>query len=257
MTRPLLQLAGVGKHFTLDGRAVPVLSDINLELQPGGFTAIVGASGCGKSTLLRLIAGLDTPDTGRILLNGTPVAEPSSSCGMIFQDHRLLPWLTVAQNVELALANAPLSVPARRERVDECLELVGLARFANAFPRQLSGGMAQRVAIARGLAPRPGLLLLDEPFSALDSLTRARLQMELRGIWQRENTAMILVTHDVEEAVYLASHVLVLAPNPGRIAAGQPVGLPHPRERETSGFAALKAGILQALERHMVQDAVA
>ncbi|HIC7213200.1 ABC transporter ATP-binding protein [Burkholderia stabilis] len=257
MTRPLLQLAGVGKHFALDGRVVPVLRDINLELQPGGFTSIVGASGCGKSTLLRLIAGLDRPDSGSILLDGAPVGAPSSDCGMIFQDHRLLPWLTVAQNVALALANASLSALARRARVEACLELVGLARFANAFPRQLSGGMAQRVAIARGLAPRPRLLLLDEPFSALDSLTRTRLQTELRHIWERENTAMILVTHDVEEAVYLASHVLVLAPNPGRIAVGHPVGLPHPRLRETSGFAALKAGILQTLERHIVQDAVA
>ncbi len=195
--RDILHLEALAKNFTVDGRKVEALRDINLIMRPGEFTVLVGASGCGKSTLLRLIAGLDTPDAGQILLDGKAVRGPSRDCGLIFQDHRLLPWLSVLQNIELALSGTEHPAQARRKLALASLDLVGLADFANAFPRQLSGGMAQRVALARGLVNRPRLLLPDEPFSALDSLTRARLQTELLRIWAHEGNSMLLVTHDV------------------------------------------------------------
>lgn len=247
MTQPILQLSGVGKSFSVDGRPVAALREIDLQLRPGQFTALVGASGCGKSTLLRLIAGLEAPDSGEIVLDGMLVRGPSLECGLIFQDHRLLPWLTVAQNVELALAGQKCKQAQRQALVMASLELVGLADFRAAFPRQLSGGMAQRVALARGLVNRPRLLLLDEPFSALDSFTRARLQNELQNIWAHENAAMVLVTHDVEEALFLADRVIVLKPGPGRISAVLEVNLPRPRHRLGAEFVALKAEILRRL----------
>jgi ABC-type nitrate/sulfonate/bicarbonate transport system ATPase subunit len=250
MSYPILQLTGVDKSFTVDGRQVAALRGIDLALQPGQFTALVGASGCGKSTLLRLIAGLEAPGAGEIVLDGGLVRGPSLDCGMIFQDHRLLPWLTVAQNIDLALAGRKRTPAQRQALVTASLELVGLASFANAFPRQLSGGMAQRVSLARGLVNRPRLLLLDEPFSALDSFTRTRLQNELQNIWAHENAAMILVTHDVEEALYLADRVIVLEPNPGRVKAVLEVTIPRPRPRLGAEFVALKAEILRQLGQY-------
>jgi ABC-type nitrate/sulfonate/bicarbonate transport system ATPase subunit len=252
MTHGILRLKGVSKTFTVDGRKVEALSGIDLALRPGQFTALVGASGCGKSTLLRLIAGLDVPDAGQILLDGTPINGPSRQCGLIFQDHRLLPWLSVAQNIELALAGSRHSAEERRALALASLELVGLKNYAGAFPRQLSGGMAQRVALARGFVNRPRLLLLDEPFSALDSLTRARLQTELLQIWAQENVSMLLVTHDVEEAVLLADRVIVLAANPGRINAVLDIELPRPRLRGSAELAALKTEILRWLDDYAV-----
>jgi sulfonate transport system ATP-binding protein len=250
MTQDILRLEALTKNFAVDGRKVEALRDIDLAVRPGTFTALVGASGCGKSTLLRLVAGLDRADAGRILLNGTPVRGASRDCGLIFQDHRLLPWLSVVQNVELALAGTQHNAQARRALALASLELVGLGNFANAFPRQLSGGMAQRVALARGLVNRPPLLLLDEPFSALDSLTRARLQTELLRIWAHEGSSMLLVTHDVEEAVLLADRVVVLAPNPGRIQSVVDIDLPRPRLRSSAELAAFKAVILQGLDEY-------
>jgi len=249
MSQPILQLTGVGKSFTVDGRQLTALRGIDLELQPGQFTALVGASGCGKSTLLRLIAGLERPDDGEILLDGRQVQQPSLDCGMIFQDHRLLPWLTVTQNIDLALSGQKRTREQRQALIGASLELVGLKDFASAFPRQLSGGMAQRVSLARGLANRPRLLLLDEPFSALDSFTRTRLQNELQKIWVHERAAMVLVTHDVEEALFLADRVIVLEPNPGRIKAVLDVGLARPRHRLGAEFVALKADILRRLDQ--------
>ncbi len=248
MTQEILRLNAVSKSFIVNGRKVEALSGIDLTLRPGEFTALVGASGCGKSTLLRLIAGLDTPDAGQILLDGVPINGASRSCGLIFQDHRLLPWLSVVQNIELALAGTKYAAAARRALALASLELVGLTDFAGAFPRQLSGGMAQRVALARGFVNRPRLLLLDEPFSALDSLTRARLQTELLRIWAHEGTSMLLVTHDVEEAVLLADRVIVLAPNPGRLNIALDIDLPRPRLRSSAELAAVKAEILHWLD---------
>lgn len=248
MTTDILRLQAVSKSFAVDGRRVEALRGIDLAVRPGQFVALVGASGCGKSTLLRLIAGLDKADSGQVLLDGLPVIAPSRACGLIFQDHRLLPWLSVVQNIELALAGAPYSASKRLELILASLDLVGLKDFAGAYPRQLSGGMAQRVALARGLVNRPRLLLLDEPFSALDSLTRARLQTELLRIWRHEGTSMLLVTHDVEEAILLADCVIVLAPNPGRINTTLDITLARPRTRDSAELAAMKAGILSLLD---------
>jgi sulfonate transport system ATP-binding protein len=247
---PLLTLQNISKGFAYGGGQVQALRGIELAIEDGEFIAFVGASGCGKSTLLRLIAGLEHADTGSITLAGTPITGPSLSCGMIFQDHRLLPWLTVSQNIDLALSQSGLSAAERKRLIESHLELVGLAAFAQAFPRQLSGGMAQRAAIARGLVNRPRLLLLDEPFSALDSFTRTRLQNELQSIWAYEKTAMALVTHDVEEAVFLADRIVVLAPHPGRISNIINVQLPRTRVRESVEFVALKAAILRELEAY-------
>ncbi|MGN6831340.1 ABC transporter ATP-binding protein [Paucibacter sp. M5-1] len=244
-----LEIRQLNKQFTIDakGRRLPVLQDINLDIAPGEFVAIVGASGCGKSTLLRLILGLEPEFEGQLLLDGQPITGPSLQRGIVFQEHRLFPWLTVQQNIAASLLNSGLTPGQQRFAVREHIELVGLVGFEQAYPHQLSGGMAQRVAIARALAPRPEILLLDEPLGALDALTRAHLQGELRRIWQAEGITMLLVTHDVEEALFLADRVIVMEPRPGRIKHQLRPGLPHPRERHSPAFAALKQALLAQL----------
>jgi ABC-type nitrate/sulfonate/bicarbonate transport system ATPase subunit len=229
-----LRLEGVGKSYVLRGKPLPVLAAIDLDVAPGTFVSIVGPSGCGKSTLLRLIAGLDDVYEGRIRLDGAPITGPGLERGIVFQDHRLLPWLTVAQNVGLALLNARRGSKVAAELVREHLALVGLQGFEGAYPHQLSGGMAQRAAIARALVNEPKVLLLDEPFGALDALTRIRLQGELQRIWMRNGSTMLMVTHDVREAVYLSDHVVVMQGAPGQISRRVPVPLPHPRERASA-----------------------
>jgi sulfonate transport system ATP-binding protein len=226
----LLEIEGVEKRFRVNGAPLLALDGVDLTVAPGEFLTIVGASGCGKSTLLRLVAGLDRDYAGSIRLDGRPVAGPGLDRGLVFQEPRLFPWLTVAQNVAAALLNAPLPPEEKRRTVREHVELVGLAGFEGAYPHQLSGGMAQRAAIARGLVNRPGVLLLDEPFGALDALTRARLQGELQRIWAHEGTTAILVTHDVDEAVYLGDRVVVMAP---RGAGAAPAS--DPRQRRPPG----------------------
>lgn len=221
-----------------------VLDNIQLNIAPGEFISIVGASGCGKSTLLRLILGLDEEYDGRILLDGKPIEGTGLERGIVFQDHRLFPWLNVEQNVAVALKNAPLSPKAKRDTVREHIELVGLQDFIDAYPHQISGGMAQRVAIARGLVNRPRVLLLDEPLGALDALTRVRLQGELQNIWAKEKITMILVTHDVDEAVFLGDRVVVMQPNPGRIRRILDIDLPRPRNRSDSRFIAQRDDVL-------------
>ncbi|WP_254073363.1 ABC transporter ATP-binding protein [Acidisphaera sp. S103] len=220
---------------------------MDLSVAPGEFLTIVGASGCGKSTLLRLIAGLDTEFAGNVVLDGKRVIEPSLDRGLVFQEPRLFPWLTVAQNVALGLLNAGLSKAQKSRSVAEHIALVGLTGFQDAYPHLLSGGMAQRAAIARGLVNRPGVLLLDEPFGSLDALTRARLQDELQRIWAAEGITMLLVTHDVEEAVYLGDRVVVMAPGPGRIAATFDVPQPRPRDRANPALARLQDRVMAAL----------
>jgi sulfonate transport system ATP-binding protein len=205
---------------------------------------VLGASGCGKSTLLRLVAGLDSDYRGHISVDGERVRDTSLERGIVFQDHRLFPWLTASQNILAALRNAPLSTQQKREAVAEHVALVGLEGFEHAYPHQLSGGMAQRVAIARGLVNRPRVLLLDEPFGALDALTRGRLQNELQRIWQHERITMILVTHDVDEAIYLGDRVVTMAPRPGRVKRIAHVDLPRPRERSDARFVRLREQIL-------------
>lgn len=239
-----LQLRHVSKTYQVDGRPLPVLQDINLNVAPGEFVTLVGASGCGKSTLLRLIIGLDDDYRGDILLDGERLVGTSLKRGIVFQDHRLLPWLTLTENVGLALENVPLSPQRKRETVREHIALVGLSGFENAYPHQLSGGMAQRAAIARGLVTNPEILLLDEPLGALDALTRLHLQDELLRIWERERVTMILVTHDVEEAIYLSDKVVVMKPKPGRIASENEIDLPEPRDRIDPQFIALRQHLL-------------
>jgi sulfonate transport system ATP-binding protein len=239
-----LALHGVSKEYRVDGSRLQVLKDIDLAVAPGEFVSIVGASGCGKSTLLRLIVGLDPDYDGRILLDGSPVTGTSLARGIVFQDHRLLPWLTLEENVGLALENVSLPRDAKRAAVAEHIALVGLGGFERAYPHQLSGGMAQRAAIARGLVSKPEILLLDEPFGALDALTRLRLQDELLRIWSTEKVTVILVTHDVEEAIYLGDKIVVMQPNPGRISHQLAVDLPAPRDRAGHAFTVLRHRIL-------------
>jgi sulfonate transport system ATP-binding protein len=245
--RNQLAIRGLGKRYAstqADGGVLQVLQDINLDIDAGQFISIVGASGCGKSTLLRLILGLDDQYDGSIHLDGALIREPGLERGIVFQDHRLFPWLTVEQNIGVGLRNAAVSAADKRALIAQHVALVGLQGFEQSFPAQISGGMAQRVAIARGLVNRPRVLLLDEPFGALDALTRTRLQTELQRIWQAEGITMILVTHDVEEAVFLGDRVVVMQPHPGRIRRTLEIDLPHPRNRSDARFIALRDDVL-------------
>ncbi|WP_026471227.1 ABC transporter ATP-binding protein [Alkanindiges illinoisensis] len=236
----------VNKTYSRAGEApLPVLEYISLDIKPGEFIGIVGSSGCGKSTLLRLLAGLEPSFEGNIKIDGQPIQGTSLERGIVFQDHRLFPWLTVRDNIRIALQNSKLSRSEQDKTIDEHLELVGLTAFQNAYPSQLSGGMSQRVAIARSLVNRPNILLLDEPFGALDALTRSNLQQELQRIWHTEKITMIIVTHDVEEAVFLGNRVVVMQPNPGKIKRIVSVDLPHPRQRDSVRLTAIKHDILR------------
>ena len=223
-----------------------VLSRISLDVAPGRILAIVGGSGCGKSTLLRLASGLDVPSAGAISIDGRAVLEPREEIGLVFQDPRLLPWLTVRGNIGFGLAHLPAA--EREARVDAALERVGLGARAEAWPRQLSGGQAQRAALARALVAQPKVLLLDEPFSALDAITRADLQDHLLELWADQRPTLVLVTHDVEEAVHLADEVLVLSARPGRIAARVAVNLPRPRERRSPEVEAVAREVAERLD---------
>jgi NitT/TauT family transport system ATP-binding protein/sulfonate transport system ATP-binding protein len=241
-----LEIKSLNKQYRVRGEALSVLENISLSIKPGEFISIVGSSGCGKSTLLKLLIGLENDYQGEILLDGNRIAGTSLERGIVFQEHRLFPWLTVEQNVGIGLLNnTKLSPQEKRKSVQEHIELVGLGEFSNAFPYQLSGGMSQRVAIARALVNRPEVLLLDEPFGALDAFTRAYLQQELQRIWEKEGITMILVTHDVEEAVYLGDRVVVMQPKPGRIKRIVDVPLPRERNRSSSDFAMIKGEVLR------------
>ena len=239
-----LRIEHVSKSYPLKGESLLVLDDISLSVEPGEFVTIVGGSGCGKSTLLRLLAGLDPDYQGTLLHDGVPIDVPTLQRGLIFQDHRLFPWLTVEQNVEMAFTNTDVPTAERRRRVAAEIARVGLDGFAGAYPHQLSGGMSQRAAIARALVGRPDVLLLDEPLGALDALTRLHMQKELRRLWQEEGITMLMVTHDIEEAVYLADRVVVLEARPGRVRRIQQIPLPHPRQRRDAAFVALRDGLL-------------
>ncbi len=233
------------KHYpTQKQEDLTVLEGINLNIQPGEFISIVGSSGCGKSTLLRLLVGLERQFQGQILVDGQPIQGTSLERGIVFQDHRLFPWLTVRENVRIALHKSQFSRAEEDVLIDEHLELVKLTQFKDAYPSQLSGGMNQRVAIARSLVNRPQILLLDEPFGALDALTRQNLQDELQRIWQSEKITMIIVTHDVEEAVFLGDRVVVMQPHPGRIKRIVDIHLAHPRKREDVRLTNIKNDIL-------------
>ncbi len=239
-----LHIRNVSKQYQVKNTTLSVLENITLTIAQGEFISIVGASGCGKSTLLRLIIGLENDYQGDILLDGERITGPSLKRGIVFQEHRLFPWLTVEANIGLGLETAPISAAEKRNLIQDHIDLVGLQGFEKAYPYQLSGGMAQRAAIARGLVNRPEILLLDEPLGALDALTRSYLQQELQRIWLQEGITMILVTHDVEEAVYLGDKVVVMRPRPGRIQKILPVPLAHPRNRTSPEFVKIKEAVL-------------
>lgn len=244
LSSPVLRLRGIHKHFQLARGPLHVLDDIALDVRPGEFICIVGASGCGKSTLLRLVAGLDRDYAGSIDYEGRAVTGTALERGFIFQEHRLFPWLTVEENIRLAFAATRVPGAEQKQRVAEQINRVGLEGFEKAYPHQISGGMAQRAAIARALVNRPRLLLLDEPLGALDALTRLKLQQELQRLWQESGVTMIMVTHDIEEAVFLADRIVVLDSRPGRIRRIVDVPLPHPRERTHPQFNAIKRDVL-------------
>jgi len=232
---------GVGRVFSGRGGEVVALAGATFDVGAGEFVALVGPSGCGKSTLLRCIAGLDTDYTGTVHVGERLVDRPSTQTGMVFQEHRLLPWLTVRQNILFGFHG---SAAEQRSRSEELLELMHLEAFADAHPHELSGGMAQRAAIARALAPRPDVLLLDEPFGALDAFTRVEMQDALREVWRQHNTTALLVTHDIEEAVVLADRVVVMAARPGRVQHIEQIDLPFPRNRGSEDFARVRASLL-------------
>jgi NitT/TauT family transport system ATP-binding protein len=216
---PKLQLENVTKCFPIRGQksSFTAIEDISIDLPAGEFLVLVGPSGCGKSTLLDLLGGLSTPSSGRILLDGTPITGPGLDRGIVFQQYALLPWRTARKNIEFGLEAKGLPAAARRERAEQYLELVGLQSFADRYPHELSGGMKQRVAIARSLAFDPELLLMDEPFAALDAQTRESLQDELLRIWKSTGKTILFITHGIDEAIYLGQRVAVLTSRPGRI----------------------------------------
>lgn len=242
-----VQLKGLSKTFMINQQPMLVLDNISLTIAAGEFISIVGPSGCGKSTLLRVILGLEQQYSGSASLDGKPISGTGLERGIVFQDHRLLPWMTVAQNIELALTNSKLSRSERTLLVEQHIALVNLQGFANVYPHQLSGGMAQRAAIARALVNRPQVLLLDEPFGALDALTRLKLQSELQQIWLAQRSTVVMVTHDVEEAVYLSDRIVVMDANPGKIARIVNVTEPHPRQRRNDRLRTITDDILQEL----------
>ncbi len=236
-----LEITGVSHEFQLDGKPLPVLQDVTLDITPGAFVALVGPSGCGKSTLLRLVAGLDAPTA-----DGAPVASPDPSRVLMFQDPTLYPWRTVRANVGLGL-EARGELRRHGHRVEEALRLVGLDGFGTAYPHQISGGMAQRASLARALVNDPGLLILDEPLGKLDSLTRLQMQAELVRIWQDRGFTALLVTHDVEEALLLAERIIVFGPRPASVRADITVGLPYPRHRDDPDLVRLRREVLGLL----------
>jgi NitT/TauT family transport system ATP-binding protein len=241
-----LDVIDVSHAFSLDGRQLPVLHHVSFRTEPGELVALLGPSGCGKSTLLRLVAGLEPPSSGRLQADGERIAGPHPSRVVMFQDPTLYPWRTVRANVSLGLEARGLLGSLGR-RVNQALQLVGLTQFASAYPHQLSGGMAQRVSLARALVNDPQLLLLDEPLGKLDSLTRITMQGELVSLWQRTGFTALLVTHDVEEALFMANRVIVLSDRPAAIKADVPVDLPYPRHRGDPRLAALRRDVLGLL----------
>jgi len=246
MAAEMLVVHELNKTFATPSGDVIALNRIGLQVKQGEFITIIGPSGCGKSTLLKIVAGLDTGYEGTVLLNGKPIEGPSIEKGFIFQEPRLFPWLTVEKNIA---ANLSLRKPEVRKRVDELIELVRLKGFEQSYPRELSGGMAQRVAIARALLRSPDILLLDEPFGALDAFTRSHMQEVLLDIWQKNKTTMLFVTHDLDEAVFLGERVVIMNPRPGHIRNILPVDLLYPRKRASHAFQEMRHKVLGEFEK--------
>ena len=247
----MLSIESVDKTYP---NGTEALARANLGVKEGEIVAVVGGSGCGKSTLLRAASGLDPPTKGAVTLDGEKITAPHEKIGIVFQEPRLLPWLTVAGNVGFGLANRPKA--ERAERVARQLDRVGLSDKANVWPRELSGGQAQRVALARALIMRPEVLLLDEPFSALDAFTRVDLQDHLLDLWADTKPTLVVVTHDVDEAIVLADRVVVMRPQPGRVLAEIEIDLPRPRDRQSAAYDFAKRRVMAALDRSLDRKAV-
>jgi NitT/TauT family transport system ATP-binding protein len=247
---PIVEIKGVSKVFTLQDQTINALSDAHLTIRKGEFICLIGASGCGKSTLLRIIAGFEQPSSGEALMWGKPITGPDPTRGMVFQDYALFPWLTVRENIGFGPQSRGLPRTVVKDTVDRFVDLVGLGRFANAYPHQLSGGMKQRVAIARVLANDAELVLMDEPFGALDAMTRERLQDELLDIWQRTGLTVVFVTHAIEEAIFLADRVVVMTPGPGRIESDNRLELVRPRDVASPEFNDIRRVLGAKLHSH-------
>ena len=258
----MIQISNVSKTFRDPKRKTDViaLDNITLSVEKNEFLCLLGPSGCGKSTLQNMIAGFEKPSTGQVTVDGRAITAPGADRGMVFQSYTLFPWLTVADNVAFGLREKGVPATERTRVVGEWLTRVGLTSFANHYPKQLSGGMQQRTAIARALANDPAILLLDEPFGALDNQTRALMQELLLGIWERERKTVLFVTHDIEEAIFLATRVLVMSARPGRIKADVPIALPYPRHytvKTSPEFSALKARLTEEIRAEAVLAAEA
>ena len=243
----VLEFDKVTKSFakTDSNEITHALAEVKLTIQPGEFVSIVGTSGCGKSTILRLIAGLIRPTTGEIRLGGKPIVGAGPDRGMVFQKATLFPWLTVEKNVSFSLR---MQKKQDKELVEHMLKMVGLEDFRKDYPHQLSGGMAQRVALVRSLINHPDILLLDEPLGALDAFTRMNMQDEILNIWREQKQTVVMVTHDVEEAIYMGTRVLVMEPRPGRVKADIPIELAEPKQRDSEEFQAYRNRILKMLD---------
>ncbi|NBS46562.1 MAG: ABC transporter ATP-binding protein [Betaproteobacteria bacterium] len=250
MSQPILEISQVSKTFVSRGGTTAALQSTDLSVAENDFITILGPSGCGKSTLLRMVAGLDAPTTGRIALDGQPVTGPGADRGMVFQSYTLFPWLTVLQNVCFGLREKGLPLAEQQSIARAFLAKVGLKDFENHFPKQLSGGMQQRTALARALANNPRILLMDEPFGALDHQTRELMQELLQGIWEAERKTVLFVTHDIDEAIFMGSRVVVMSARPGRIKCDLAVPIAHPRHysvKTTPAFAELKARLTEEI----------
>jgi ABC-type nitrate/sulfonate/bicarbonate transport system ATPase subunit len=242
-----LRVRDVRKIFrTDDGTGMLALDHASLSVGPGEMVSLIGPSGCGKSTLLRLIAGLDEPTSGELWMGDEPITHPSAERGLMFQDHNLFPWLSVRRNIQAGLVARGVLRQCRQE-AEEFMRLVGLEGFADAYPHQLSGGMAQRAALARALVNHPRILLLDEPLGALDQFTRVHMQDEILRVWQARGTTMVLVTHDIDEAIYIGDWIAIMTPRPGRIERVLEVPMPRPRQRNSRDFLDLRVKILEML----------
>jgi NitT/TauT family transport system ATP-binding protein len=242
-----VEVAGVSKQYDGQGQIVQALRNVSFDVERGEFVCIVGPSGSGKTTLFRIIGGLEPPTTGEVVLNGTPVSEPRPDMGIVFQEYHLFPWRTVRENIAFGLEKQDLLPAERRDRVESLLALVGLDEFGEAYPKELSGGMKQRVGIARALAVDPELLLMDEPFGAVDAQTRTDLQNELLELWQETEKTVLFVTHDVQEAVKLADRVVVMGADPGRVQETVDIDLERPRSRSDPGFGTYYEEILELI----------
>jgi len=246
-----LQIRNLSQSFLReDGSVLTVLDDLNFDVKDKEFVCILGSSGCGKTTLLRLIAGLDEAQSGEIILDGERIYGTNPKVGFVFQEYSLFPWRTVIDNIAFGLEMKGMKKEERYRIADHYLQMVNLSQFRNSYPSELSGGMRQRVAVTRALALDPVLLLMDEPFGALDAQTRNALQQELLQIWEKTRKTIVFITHSVDEAVFMADRIIVLTPRPGRICRIFPVDLPRPRDRTSVNFAQVRRDVLDQINRH-------